>query len=135
MRLNSPPLLSGILELIRNIPEELLVMSSLERGQFIAVSALEFYTTRGLSDPNGFAFPIVGETIDCVPLVRATLGKCPDEAPSTSTAGLMFIDNQQLRDGLLVDLGSAERALNSGEWKAATVLGGSVIEALLLWAL
>jgi hypothetical protein len=31
--------------------------------------------------------------------------------------------------------GSAERSLNTGEWKACTVLSGSIIEALLLWAL
>jgi len=33
------------------------------------------------------------------------------------------------------DLSEVNRALFDGEWKAATVLGGSVIEALLLWKL
>jgi len=32
-------------------------------------------------------------------------------------------------------MGAINRALSNGEWKAATVLAGSVIEALLLWAL
>jgi hypothetical protein len=33
------------------------------------------------------------------------------------------------------DVGAINRALSNGEWKAATVLGGSAAEALLLWAL
>ena len=37
-----------------------------------------------------------------------------------------------LRRGILVDLGAIQRALSNSEWKAATVLAGSVIEALLL---
>jgi hypothetical protein len=32
-------------------------------------------------------------------------------------------------------MGAINRALSNGEWKAATVLAGSAIEALLLWAL
>jgi hypothetical protein len=34
---------------------------------------------------------------------------------------------------LSVDIAAAHRALSRGEWKAATVLAGSVIEALCLW--
>jgi hypothetical protein len=34
-----------------------------------------------------------------------------------------------------LDIGSVESAFSNGEWKAATVLAGSVVEALLLWAL
>jgi len=41
----------------------------------------------------------------------------------------------QLRTDLRCDIGAIDRALSNGEWKAATVLAGSVIEALLLWAL
>jgi len=129
--LNAPPILSGILEVIRNIPEELLVLDSQERAGFtVAVSALEWRTNNGVNDPNGFGFPVIGDDMDCLPVVRNTLCKCPDQAPSQSTAGLVFIGDAQLRKSLLVDLGSAERALNNGEWKAATVLSGSVVEAL-----
>src|SRR5262249_23770204 len=35
----------------------------------------------------------------------------------------------------LRDLSAVDRALANAEWKAATVLAGSLIEALLLWAL
>jgi hypothetical protein len=47
----------------------------------------------------------------------------------------LFIRDSGFRETLLVDLGSADRALHNGEWKAATVLGGSIIEALLLWTI
>jgi hypothetical protein len=60
---------------------------------------------------------------------------CPDEAPSASTTGLEFITEHELRTDLRTDLGVVDRALSDGEWKAATVLAGSVIEALLLWKL
>jgi hypothetical protein len=40
-----------------------------------------------------------------------------------------------LRENILRDLGATERALNNAEWKAATVLAGATIEALLLWRL
>jgi hypothetical protein len=36
---------------------------------------------------------------------------------------------------LRVDKSDADRALSDGEWKAATVLAGSIIEALLLWTI
>jgi len=60
---------------------------------------------------------------------------CPDEAPHSNVNALAFITPSAWRDQLRLDLSSAHHALVSGEWKAATVLGGSLIEALLLWAI
>jgi HJR/Mrr/RecB family endonuclease len=40
-----------------------------------------------------------------------------------------------MRADLHRDLGEVNRALQNGEWKAATVLAGSILEAFLLWAL
>jgi hypothetical protein len=40
-----------------------------------------------------------------------------------------------LRDNIRRDLGATERALSNAEWKAATVLAGATIEALLHWRL
>jgi hypothetical protein len=131
----------GILRLIDRIPEELIVLDSSTDAQFtLALSALEAATTRGRSDPNGFVWPVIAlpgrsEHEDCLMLVKDALAVCPNEAPSKSTKGLAFISDPQFRETLLIDLGSAERALNSDEWKACTVLSGSIIEALLLWAI
>jgi len=72
---------------------------------------------------------------DSIQIVRTALSKCQDEALSSSAAELKFLKNPDLEMVLGTDLGSVERALANGEWKAATVIGGSVIEALLLWAI
>jgi hypothetical protein len=75
-----------------------------------------------------------GSPRDCVEIVRTALSKCRDEAVSTSGAKWGFLDDPALETTLLNDLSSVERALANGEWKAATVISGSIIEALLLWA-
>jgi len=67
--------------------------------------------------------------------VHRILRACPDEAPAEGTSDPAFIDDGELRADLHRDLGEVNRALQNGEWKAATVLAGSVVEALLLWAL
>ena len=51
-----------------------------------------------------------------------------------TTTELVFIPDAGLREGLRLDISTANQALANGEWKAATVLAGSVVEALLLWA-
>jgi len=70
-----------------------------------------------------------------VALIRAALEKCPDESPTPETAELEFIDDEPLRDSIRLDMSAADGALTQGDWKGATVLCGSAIEALLLWAL
>ena len=68
-------------------------------------------------------------------IVREALSKCRDEAPHPATAELAFVTDAALREALRTDASAANQALGNGEWKAATVLAGSVVEALLLWAL
>jgi len=70
-----------------------------------------------------------------VVLIRAALAQCPDESPAPATSELKFIADADLRANLRNDIGAVTRALSNGEWKAATVLAGSTIEALLLWSL
>jgi len=70
-----------------------------------------------------------------IAVIRQKLLKCPDQAVSPKTAGLEFLDDNDFRDTLRLDLSTVTSALSNGEWKAATVLAGSVCEALLLWAL
>jgi hypothetical protein len=48
---------------------------------------------------------------------------------------LSFIQHSDLRESIRNDVGAANRALLNCEWKAATVLAGATIEALLHWAL
>jgi len=70
-----------------------------------------------------------------VSLVRRALSKCPDAVPSPATTSLSFISDAALRDALRLDMSTAERVFTNNEWTAATVIAGSVVEALLLWAL
>jgi hypothetical protein len=63
------------------------------------------------------------------------LRRSPDEAPSEATAALQFISDSGAREDIRVDVANAHRALGNGEFKAATILAGSVLEALLLWAI
>jgi hypothetical protein len=70
-----------------------------------------------------------------ISIICDKLRKCPDQAVSAMTAGLEFLDDDDFKNALRLDLSSANSALSNGEWKAATVLAASVSEALLLWAL
>jgi hypothetical protein len=80
--------------------------------------------------------PVKGyEPDNPVVVVRRVLEKCPNELPAIGPHGLDFIADDEFRGILLRDLGSTEEALANNEYKAATVLAASVIEALLLWAL
>lgn len=63
------------------------------------------------------------------------LRRCPDEPLASPSTALAFITQADLAAALLRDLGAVDRAVANGEWKAATVLAGSLIEAILLWAL
>ena len=72
---------------------------------------------------------------DVVTVIRRVLARCPDEYPPSTTSELEFVKDVELRDSIRRDIGAANRALNNAEWKAATVLAGASIEALLHWRL
>jgi len=127
---------AAIIDLIEQLPSELLVLSSKQYIKFVSAVAaikigLENWKLRdyplknvpGLSDRNP------------VSILRNVLLTCPDEFPSKDTAEMRFIEDNDLRANLEIDISATNQALSNGEWKAATVLAGSVIEALLLWGL
>jgi hypothetical protein len=60
---------------------------------------------------------------------------CHDDFPASSVINLGFIGDAKTRDSISREIGSVESAIRNGEWKAATVLAGAAIEALLLWRL
>jgi hypothetical protein len=70
-----------------------------------------------------------------VEVIRELLAKCPDESTAEASAGLEFITDTPYRESLRTDLGAVNRAVSNGEWKVATVLAGSIVEAVLLWAI
>lgn len=130
--------LAGLLSLIDKIPEELLSMDSASYSDFIqAVSSIreQFKIWDSGRNPPLNLTKGRGARMNAVACVRESLSKCPDEAPAPATTELAFITETDLRQSLRIDIGAVYRAIGDGEWKGATVIAGSVIEALLLWAL
>jgi hypothetical protein len=128
--------LGGLVTLIDKIPDELLSMESTIYSNFVlAVSIIEEQLTIWRRDPLNTTRLLDSPHGSPVRVVRDSLVKCKDEAPASSTADLPFITDDDLRQSLRTDIEVISRTLRNGDWKAATMLGGSVIEALLLWGL
>lgn len=134
--------LSTILALVRRIPDELLPIEAMAYTEFVcALAAIETAFDKSqsssLSD-NGrgsiLLKPLPGSTLNPVFVLRDVLEKSPDAFPSDKASNLLFIE-PDYRDVLRLDLSSVNQALSQGEWKAATVLAGSLVEAFLLWGI
>jgi hypothetical protein len=106
------------IELIANIA---IIRRILKRWETTTLEDLPLI--RGLSELN----PVV--------VIHHALVSCLDQFPSPETTELSFLQPDDLRKNLRLDISGMNRDLSSGEWKAATVLAGSVVEALFLWAL
>jgi hypothetical protein len=125
-------------DLLGRIPDELIRLSASDFADYYGnVSALRGAwddrnpSTNQLQDRE--LIPHSGHT--SLFEIQRLLGKCPDEAPAAGTTGLEFLDDYDFRQALRTDISSANSSLMNHEYKAATVIGGSVAEALLLWAL
>ena len=128
-------ILAAIINLVDDIPVELLTISGEDyTGLVVGLesmgAAIDRWNHRGGDDP-----PRNYDGKSPVYLVRAALGKCPDERPSPGTADLAFVSDTALRESIRLDISSASEALHRSDFKASTVLAGSAIEALLLWSL
>ena len=133
--------LMSIIELAEQIPSELISLSADRYAEYIsAIAAIRWTTQRWQRVVSPLRSPMPPtirglRSHSAVALIRQALVACPDESPSIGTAEISFIPDNELRESLRRDLSAVNMALTNGEWKAATVLAGSVIEALLLWAL
>jgi hypothetical protein len=129
-----------LLELTDQVPDRLLVLDSSCFAEFVVAratirSGVAGYRRAALAD-RGTRMPLRSlNRVPAVAALRREMAKCPDQAPSPRASGLDFISDVEYRDSLRVDLSTITNALAHDEWKPATVLSGSVIEALLLWAL
>ena len=133
--------LKSVLVLLNKIPEELLVLNDEDYANFLVAQtelqiASEWLIAKGHPDPEemqpGWNYAAGRNPIDRIVKI---LRQCPDEYPAPSTTELLFIKDDALRESIRLDVGATYRALNNNEWKAATVLGGAAIEALLHWRL
>ncbi len=125
----------GILNLLKDVPDELIILTPADYSEFVlAKSTIEEHLAHWRSRGNVGEMALV-KGFDVVTVIRRALAKCPDEFPPSTTTELLFIKDAPLRENIRRDLGATERALHNAEWKAATVLTGATIEALLHWRL
>jgi hypothetical protein len=129
------PQLRGIINLLKDVPPELINLTSTNYADLVLATStieetLETWISRG---SVGHVSHVKGR--DPVTVIRFVLSQCPDEYPAPATTELSFIKDTVTRDSIRFDVGATYRALNNNEWKAATVLGGATIEALLHWRL
>lgn len=129
--------LAGLVAMVSAIPEDLITLPPNDASKF----NLALWTIRAQLDSwrahgkTGSLERITGvDKRNPVTVLRECLAKCPDEPIASTSNELSFVKDNDLRMSLLADLSAVSRALNNGEWKAATVLSGSLLEALLLWA-
>jgi hypothetical protein len=124
--------LLALLELIEEVPRHLLQLDSSNYAALIAATAdlqarVDAYRSMSLRDrmsgTDNVLLPSLSAFGDATALkiIRDQLAQCPDEVPTPTTAALKF--------------STVASSLANNEWKAATILAGSLIEALLLWAI
>jgi len=126
--------LASLLAMVDRVPDELLALSGRDFAQFLASAetirdALTQWRS-GSDHARNWQIPYAP-----VVTIRDLLRQCPDDTTSPQTAALAFVSDVALRESIRLDISGAHRDLTQAEWKGATVLAGSAIEALLLWAL
>jgi hypothetical protein len=129
--------LAALLHLLDSIPENLLPTNPEAYLDFVlGISAIRYAVIRWQGGDNKTTIKPLKRWggRNPVSLVNGALRQAPDEAPAPTTKTLSFIKTPADADLLRNDIAAVERAIQNAEWKAATVLAGSVIEALLLWA-
>jgi len=124
--------LRALLAVLDGVPPELIAVDGVQLialtvARTIVEDHLERFRVHGTTAP-----PLPGHYVASI---RQVFEQCPDELIPAALAPLRFIREKRFRESLRLDIASAERGLRDGDWKSATVLAGSVIEALLLWKL
>lgn len=135
--------LNALLRLIEKLPNYLLPSGPRAYAQFVQSQesirfAVDKARTQDAQTDFRMGVPSLAADRDGkhhVEIIRDALAACPDEVAPSQSHELPFIDPPQYREALLIDLEAARSALSHVEWKAATVLAGSLVEALLLWAI
>ena len=130
--------LAAILNLIDQIPEELITISEkdyldLQVNLSVIRAAVNSWQAGGKK-----AFDFIrgyGTNLNPITIILKSLSKCPDQGIAESTPGLEFITDDDLKKDLQIDMAASEQALGNGEWKSATVLSGATVEAMLLYVL
>lgn len=129
---------SAALAVLAEVPSELLQLTGSELADLVVTRAKANAFVESCARPfEGGRFGTGDQSMsgDVLLALLGLLKRCPDQAVPASTADLLFITDPAIRESLRVDVAEVNRAITDGEWKSATVVCGSVIEALLLWVL
>jgi hypothetical protein len=129
--------IAAVLDLVEQVPDELITLNAEDYSALrVCVVGLRQKVSRWLARGDDLFDHISGlPPLNPITLIRQCLIKCPDESPTPGTVELALVGDQDLRESIRLEISAADRDLANGEWKGATVLAGSAVEALLLWAL
>src|SRR5262249_44216935 len=127
--------LRGLVALVREVPSELVAGEADYSDLMLCIAVIEEQLQRWLDSGHGTLSGFPGRFRDPVLRLRIILSACSDEPLPQNASLLVFIADRDLRDSILLDIRAADDALSNREWKAATVLAGAAIEALLHWHL
>lgn len=128
----------AVLDVLDEIPSELLALDPVEYTRFrVAASVLRNQVSEwNLRGNTGKLERIRGlGELNPITIIRRALAKCKDEPVYTDSNELDFVSDSDMRNSIWIDITAVRRALSNQEWKAATVIAGAAIEALLLYAL
>jgi len=142
------PKLMTVAKMASHIPEELLRFQGSELAQYVfSVSAIEtalsVYRERmalPARDTMGIGHvELAGleyfANQSPIRLLRFLLARAPDVVPALGTSNFPFFSDEQLRAALHQELSDVAQSMADREWKAATVLGGATLEAVLFWSI
>jgi hypothetical protein len=129
------PRLAALAALVDAVPTELLILNPSDYAGLVAAVGYLRALGEAFQRHTSISLHLSGYDKNPVALIRDAMAQCPDEAPAAGTAALPFISVDDLRESIRGDLSAASNNLSMGEWKPATVLAGSAVEALLLWGL
>jgi hypothetical protein len=142
------PKLATVAEMVSRIPQELIRLQGTDLAEYVfsvsaMASTLDLYRQQRampMRDQGGVHWAeleginVFGSKNPII-LLRKHLANCSDNIPSAGTSELPFFADPELRAALTTELSDVGQVLADREWKAATVLGGATLEAILFWAL
>jgi hypothetical protein len=126
-------LLAGLLDLVNAVPSYLIQLDGPDAADFlVSLAGIRSQMESWKINPMPSLVGIQGTRGTASPLavILECLQKCPDEPPSPETQELSFVSDAALRRDLRLDISTIQSSLRNREWKPATVLAGSVVEAL-----
>jgi len=128
--------LAAVVDLVEKIRPELITVGSKRYADLILAINVVKAALPSWQHRDYMIDSIAGYSdLNPVTLILDALLKCPDEGVTEETSGLEFISDLNFRTSLRQDISSANKAFTNGEWKAATILAGATIEALMLCVL